>query len=252
MKKLIMIFMVLALVASMSISVLATAGGFIESPSGKPAPQLVAGANENEECEAQVIITAYSDRDQMTEAARKNIEAAYAIIVGTEDLGSLNPALAEIAENLGVDTSALAVSDLFDVSATECNGHAEHGHFDITLKSDTLKNFACLLKYHNEEWSIVENAEVTNNGEHLEFDEDELTSFAIVVNTGDEAGNGDKQPDDSKDVAGTEDVAGTDDVADDAADGDDSDMTALYIAAAVAILLIILLVIVFSKKKNKK
>lgn len=181
MKKIIMICMVFAMVASMSISAFATTGGFASSPSGNLAPRLVDATNESEDCEAQLVITAYGNRDEMSEEARQRIESAYATIIGTEDISSLNAELSVLAGKLGIKTTDLAVSDLFDISATECNGHSEHGHFDITLKADTLNNFVCLLHYYNGEWHMVENAEVTNHGEHLEFDEDKFSPFAIVV-----------------------------------------------------------------------
>ena len=183
MKKVLIVCMVLAMVASMSIAVFAAPGAFVESPSKNPAPELIKGENTSEGCTAQVIITAYGDRDQLTAEQRQALEAAYAMIVGTQDLSTLNAALKSLAEELGVSVSSLAVSDLFDISATDCDGHADHGHFDITLAADTLHNFVALLHYYNGEWRIVENAEVTNNGEHLEFDEDEFSPFAIVVST---------------------------------------------------------------------
>ena len=183
MKKVLIVCMVLAMVASMSIAVFAAPGAFVESPSKNPAPELIKGENTSEDCTAQVIVTAYGDRDQLTAEQRQKLEAAYAMIVGTQDLSTLNAALKALAEELGVSVSSLAVSDLFDISATDCDGHADHGHFDITLAADTLHNFVALLHYYNGEWRIVENAEVTNNGEHLEFDEDEFSPFAIVVST---------------------------------------------------------------------
>ena len=184
MKKFIMVCLVMVLAVSMGVSVFAATGGFVSSPSGNAAPELVEGKNSDEDCEAELIITAYSDRDKLSEEARKKIEDAYAQILGAEELSALNESIAEIAEKLSVDAADLAVSDLFDISATACDGHGDHGHFDITLKSETLNNFVCLLHYYDGAWHIVENAEVTNNGEHLEFDEDQLSPFAIVVSVG--------------------------------------------------------------------
>jgi flagellar basal body-associated protein FliL len=185
MKKVLIVCMVLVMLASTSIAVFAASGAFVESPSKNPAPELVEGKNTSEDCAAQIIIAAYGDRDELTAEQRQKLEAAYAMIIGTQDLSTLNGALKTLAEQRGVSASDLAVSDLFDISATECDGHADHGHFDITLKADTLKNFVALLHYYNGEWRLVENAEVTNNGEHLEFDEDEFSPFAIVVSTAD-------------------------------------------------------------------
>lgn len=191
MKKFVLICMALVLVASMSVSAFAANGGFVSSPSGKPAPELIKGENESEDCEAQIIITSYSDRNQLDEETRQQLEVAYTEIVGTDYLAALNEMIAQIAAEKGVDPATLAVSDLFDISATDCSTHAEHGHFDITLKADTLANFVCLLHFYNGEWHVVENAEVTNNGEHLEFDEDEFSPFAIVVGTPSVGGDAD-------------------------------------------------------------
>lgn len=187
MKKILVVCLAVVMLLSMSLVAFAEPGSFQVSPSTRPAPQLVSGKNVSEGCAAQIIITAYVDRDELPEETRKKIEEAYSMIVGAEHLGKLSEAIAKLAKERGVDVEDLAVSDLFDISATDCNAHVEHGHFDITLKADTLNNFFALLHYYNGEWRIVENAEVTNNGEHLEFDEDEFSPFAIVVNVGEPA-----------------------------------------------------------------
>lgn len=185
MKRLMIIMLAIVMSALMCVSVCAATGGFDGSPSGKPAPELVYAANESEDCVAELIITAYGDRHELSEETRLKIEEAYSQILGVQNLASLNEYIAEIANEKGINVEDLAVSDLFDISSTDCDGHIDHGHFDITLKAEALKNFVCLLHYYDEEWHIVENAEVTHNGEHLEFDEDQFSPFAIVVNTGD-------------------------------------------------------------------
>jgi flagellar basal body-associated protein FliL len=186
MKKVIVICMVLAMALTMAVSVFAEPGAFVESPSKNPAPELVEGKNESEACTAQIIITAYGDRNNLTAEQRQKLEEAYAKIVGTQDLSTLNAKVGEIAAEMGVSVSTLAVSDLFDISATDCDGnHAEHGLFDITLKAETLNNFVALLHYYNGEWRVIDNAEITNNGEYLEFTEKEFSPFAIVVSTAD-------------------------------------------------------------------
>jgi uncharacterized ion transporter superfamily protein YfcC len=185
MKKFFVLCLSLVLVAAMSTTMLA-AGAFVSSPSGNPAPELVAGTNSSEDCESELVITAYGDRANLSEEARQVMEAVYAAIVGTEDLGTLNSGLAALAQSKGTTTANLAVSDLFDISATDCDGnHAEHGLFDITLKAETLNNFVALLHYYNGEWRVIDNAEITNNGEYLEFTEKEFSPFAIVVSTAD-------------------------------------------------------------------
>ncbi|MBR3692613.1 MAG: LPXTG cell wall anchor domain-containing protein [Clostridia bacterium] len=183
MKKVLTAILVLVLVLSLSFSVLAAPANFISSPSTEEAPGLVSGTNVSEDCVAQLIITAYAERDELPAEIRALLEEAYKMITEAGDLSELNAKVKEIAEKMGLDMKDLAVSHLFDISTTDCDGHADHGHFDVTLSADTLHNFVCLLHYYNGEWRIVENAQVTNNGEHLEFDEDEFSPFAIVVST---------------------------------------------------------------------
>lgn len=185
MKKIIIVCMVLMMVVSMTVLVFATPGSFVESPSQNPAPELIEGKNTSEGCVAQVIVTAYGDRHELTAEQRQKLEEAYAMIVGTQDVSTLNAQLAPLAAELGINTSNLAVSDLFDISVTNCDDHGNHGAFNIILKADTLNNFVCLLRYTNGAWVIVDGAEVTNEGKYLEFTEDEFCPFAIVVSTTD-------------------------------------------------------------------
>jgi hypothetical protein len=185
MKKVIIVCMVFMMMVSMTVPVFATPGAFVSSPSKNPSPELIEANNASKNCTAEIIITAYGNRDQLSAELRQMLEEAYAAIVGTQDVSALNAQLKTLAGELGINTSDLAVSDLFDISATDCDGHSEHGHFDITLKADTLKNFVCLLHYTNGSWVIVDGAEVTNEGKYLEFTEDEFSPFAIVVSTAD-------------------------------------------------------------------
>lgn len=220
MKKVFVICLAAVLAAVMSFSALATGTVFLESPSRKPAPELVKGESQSEGCEAQIIITAYGDRDQLPEEERQKIEYAYSAILGAENMAELNEVVRTVAEEKGVAVETLAVSDLFDIRSTDCDDHELHGHFDITLKAETLKNFVCLLHYHGDVWHVVDSAEITNNGEHLEFDAEEFSPFAIVVST-----DPVEEP---------------------------SDYTAAIIAAAASLAVLAILVVVLLKLKKKK
>lgn len=236
MKKVLTVCLVFAMIIAMSVQVFAEPGAFTNSPSKNKAPILVSATNESEECIAQIIITAYGDRDQLSPEARKNIEEAYSMIVGAEYLDSLIASIEELANKLGVKVSDLAVSDLFDISATDCNGHEDHGHFDIVLKADTLKNFVCLLHYYNGEWRIVDNVQVTNNGEHLEFDEDEFSPFAIVVST----------------VDLSDDASGEQPGGEQPGDDDNNNGVWIAVGAGIILLLIAIIIAVILLKKKKK
>ena len=162
----------------------AFAGGFVSSPSSKGAPELVEAKNESEDCEAVLQIKGYGERHSLPDAIREVFEYAYSVIKNTTDLTTLSAKLAQIAQEKGYDASYLAVSDFFDISSSDCDTHENHGHFELVLKADALKNFVCLLHYYNGEWRVVEDAKVVENGTHLEFTEDEFSPFAIVVYTG--------------------------------------------------------------------
>lgn len=184
MKKIVALIMTLVLVLCLGVTASAEMGGFVESPSNNKAPELVESKNESEDCEAKLLITAYADRDDLPQETIDKLEDAYEIIKSAKDLSELNKKVEDAAKKLGVKVEDLAVSDMFDISSFGCDAHEDHGHFDITLKPDSLKNFVCLLHYYNGAWRVVENAKITKNGTHLEFTEDEFSPFAIVVNTG--------------------------------------------------------------------
>ena len=183
MKKILAVVLMIVMAMSLTLAVSAEIGGFIQSPSNNPAPDLIEGSNADPDCFAQIIITAYIDRYDLSYNKRLLLEEAYRIIAENPDLSKLNSTLAAMANALGVKVTDFAVSDLFDISSTYCGMHDEHSHFDVTLKADSLKNFVCLLHYYNGKWDIVEGAEVTHEGTHLEFDIKDFSPFAIVVNT---------------------------------------------------------------------
>ena len=158
-------------------------GGFVESPSNNLAPTLVSSSSPDHPCDEPLIITAYADRGTLPEAFRVAIEKAYSEIKSAKNLALLCEALKDYANERGISTAGLAVSDLFDISDA-CS--PVEAHFDIVLKAETLENFVALLHYVDGEWVIVEDATVSDvEGEkHLTFSVDSLSPFAIVIDTG--------------------------------------------------------------------
>lgn len=183
MKKVMAICLTLVMVMSLGIAAFAAPGSFISSPSMNKAPVLISYENESSDCTAKLILTAYADRKTLPENLCAMIEKAYDMIVGTDDLSTLNSGVADLAKDAGVKVTALSVSDLFDLRYVDCSNHDLHGSFRIVIESETLENFVCLLHYYNGEWSIVDSAKVTNNGKYLEFTAKEFSPFAIVVKT---------------------------------------------------------------------
>lgn len=183
MKKVTAICLTLVMVMSLGIAAFAAPGSFISSPSMNKAPILIGYENESSDCTAKLILTAYADRKTLPENLCAMIEKAYDMIVGTDDLSTLNSDVADLAKDAGVKVTALSVSDLFDLRYVDCSNHDLHGSFRIVIEPETLKNFVCLLHYYNGEWSIVDSAKVTNDGKYLEFTAKEFSPFAIVVKT---------------------------------------------------------------------
>ena len=183
MKKVMAICLTLVMVMSLGIVAFAAPGSFISSPSMNKAPILIGYENESSDCTAKLILTAYADRKTLPENLCAMIEKAYDMIVGTDDLSTLNSGVADLAKDAGVKVTALSVSDLFDLRYVDCSNHDLHGSFRIVIESEKLESFVCLLHYYNGEWSIVDSAKVTNDGKYLEFTAKEFSPFAIVVKT---------------------------------------------------------------------
>lgn len=180
--------LVLSIVAlSLTITSFAETGGFTQSPSVNSAPTLEDSSSEDHECDESLIITAYADRKNLSEEARAKLEKAYAKINGVKNVTSICGALKKLAEERGIPTANLAVSDLFDIS----DKHTDVGKatFSVSLKAETLENFVALLHFIDGKWVIVEDAEVEFNDDGegvLNFTTQGLSPFAVIVDTGKE------------------------------------------------------------------
>ncbi len=182
-KKLLVLLITVIMVLSVSIAVFAQPGNFIQSPTNNNGPTLIEGENESEDCTAKLVVTPYKDRDTLPAKALADIEAAYKLFASGIDITSLNADFAAFVASKGIKAAALAISDLFDVSYYNCDIHDNHGYFRIRLSADTLRNFVGLLHCNDGVWEFVDNARVLEDGETLEFKIDDLSPFAIVVDT---------------------------------------------------------------------
>lgn len=183
MKKVLTLSLALVLLLTMSISAFAAPGGFISSPSGNAAPQLISFSNVNKGCTAILKITSYADRESLTVNEKNEFENAYTSIANTSNVSSLNSELANISSGLNIPTDSLAVSDLFYMNYDNCDSHNEHGAFTIEISAETLKKFVSLMRYDGSKWVLVDDAKVSEDGLHLIFSSEELGPFAIVVST---------------------------------------------------------------------
>lgn len=191
MKKLLTIGLILVMLASMTLMVFADPGSFVTSPSGRPGPEIITFQPRDTECTAELVITPFGERIELSPVLRALLEKAYNDVATSEDLTKLNAELAAVAAAMGIDGTMLKVSELFDIHVTGCDYHEDHLEFDITLSADSLRNFVGLLHMNlDSEWELVSNAEVTHNGEHLHFTMDAFSPFAIVVDTTNGTGSG--------------------------------------------------------------
>lgn len=131
-------------------------GGFTSSPELAPAPGLEGEVEKHENCVADIKIYAYGDRNQLKKSFATIMEDAYNKISGTADLGEIGESVGELADELKVDSSVLVASELFAVVSEGCYGHKSHGTVGIEIKPIITENFAGLLAYDGNEWSIVE------------------------------------------------------------------------------------------------
>lgn len=184
MKKTFAIILALVLALAMSVSVCASPGCFVSSPSGNPAPTIIGYEPLSPDCDMELIITAYNNRDTLPDNLRELIEKAYDDIANADDLTDLWDDLAALAKDKNVPGEHLSVSDLFNIRGEGCNDHNDHEGFKVALDANTLENFFALMQQDaNGNWSIVPGAYINANGELVFHLKDVPANLAIVVNT---------------------------------------------------------------------
>lgn len=195
MKKTLVFIMAIVMSFAVSITAFAAPNGFAISPGANIAPELVEYDKENLDCLATLLITAYADRNSLSEEQRLSLEQAYNDIISATDLSAVCTQLVSAAQTLGVDIKNLAVSELFDISYLNCDDHDGHGSFKLKIKSQSLQGFVGLLHKNGDKWELVEDVTLESDGLHLSFTVDSLSPFAIVVETD----GGSEQPPNSGD-----------------------------------------------------
>lgn len=170
MKKLLSVCLALAMMLCLGVTAFAE-GGFVSSPSANEAPEIVNSSSSG------IIVTPYSNRNQLPSGQLSVLEEAYNSIKQNEDLTKLNSELSGIANGKNVKPENLAVSDLFNVSSKDTNAS---GEYTLTLSADTFKNFVALMAYVNGKWVIVDGAKLQNG--NLVFTASNFGPYAVVVN----------------------------------------------------------------------
>ena len=161
----------------------AKAAEFFPSPTGGFAPEIKDFENENEDCTALLKLTPFEKRDNLSEDAKAAFEEAYESIASETDVTELSSDLEDLLEELELDATQAAVSEIFNLSFEDCDGHDDHDESTVKLAINAADTFVALLQYVDEEWVLVENAKVNKNKGTLTFDVTEFTPFAIVVDT---------------------------------------------------------------------
>ena len=168
MKKIVSLALVLAMMLACASA--AFAAPFVGSPTTSGGPELV-GTTSLSGDDVAVKITAYRDRASLPADKRADLEAAYQAIADG---------------NVGAISGNLAVSDIFDISYSD---FGSHGGVSITLRANSLDKFAAVLHYVNGQFVKVD-ATVNEDKTEVTFSVDDLSPFAIVVETAAGEANG--------------------------------------------------------------
>ncbi len=181
MKKVLAICLAVILVVSAGVLAFAQ-GGFVSSPSGNDAPTIVEIIYEDGSCKPKVIVTPYSEREDLEEEKEDDLNKAYDEISMNADLSKLCPALKDISVSIGVSHLRFAVSDLFDVSLYHTLPHDYCGRITIRLSAETLKNFVALLHRNSQGiWEVVPDVVVDHANQTITFSAMDFSPYAIVV-----------------------------------------------------------------------
>lgn len=161
----------------------AKAAEFFHSPTGGFAPEIKGFENENEDCTALLKLTPFEKRSYLSEDATETFEDAYDSLASETDVTEICEDLEGLLKELKLDTTQAAVSEIFNLSFDDCDGHDDHDESTVKLEINSVDTFVALLQYVDEEWVLVENVKVNKNKGTLTFDVTEFTPFAIVVDT---------------------------------------------------------------------
>ena len=184
MKKILAVCLALIMVVSAGVFAYAK-GGFIASPSGNSAPIIIEVTYDDIlSCKPKVVVTAYSDRGTLDDDKEEDMNEAYDEIASNKDLTILWPFLKEVAISKSLNPFYFAVSDLFDISAYHTLPHDYCGRITIRLSSETLSRFVALVhRTASGEWELIPNVILDVAEETITFSINDLSPFAIVVDT---------------------------------------------------------------------
>ena len=161
----------------------ASAAEFFQSPTGEFAPEIKDFKNDDKDCTAILKLTPFEKRDRLEDYELAAFEDAYDSIVDTADITTLNEDFAALVKELGLDPTQVAVSELFNLSVSNCDEHDDHNESTVKLEINSVDTFVALLQYVDDEWVLVKNVKVNNTKSLLTFNTVEFTPYAIVLDT---------------------------------------------------------------------
>lgn len=194
MKKVLVLCLTVALIATMSVSAFANSI-FVKSPSTNQAPVIEEVIKDSEDCTAEVVVTPFSDRDKLPEEKKEVLENLYEAIVNItkpdEEIvnevvvqvkNEVKEIIKQVSEDKKIKEEVIAVSDIFNVSHHGCVDHDHHDGFTVRLKAETLKNFISLLHFENGKWEVVKDVTINKNGT-ITFKGEMEGSYAVLVDS---------------------------------------------------------------------
>ena len=179
MKKILTLIFAIAIFAALSLNAFAATGS--SSPLAHTAPELISAVIDSDVCEAEFSVISYAERRSLPATKEAAFDTAYAEVVAAEDLTALGECVTDLAEYLNVDASALAVSDFFYAGYADCVFHVVHGIYTVTIAPDSVENYAGLLQYGAEGWTLLDSSVVDGT---IVFEIAEGSPLAIVVHDG--------------------------------------------------------------------
>lgn len=183
MKKVLAICLTIVMVASLSLTALAAPHGFVSSPSGGKRPPVLDRFDPiDDDCSADLVITPFGDKNNLSDDDRKDMEDAYNEITNSKHLTDLNKELEDKVKDLGLDKENLGVGDLFHLGCNGCDNHEAHEKFQVSLDVQGLDKFVGVIyRDENGNWQWVEDAKVV--GGKLQFTGEGYHPYAIVLST---------------------------------------------------------------------
>ena len=135
-----------------------------------------------EDCHRKLVVTPYFLKETIESSkSRAEIDIAYNLIIAADHVYDLTDEVEPVANALGVNKEDLVIRDVFDITPYNCD--LQNGTVAITLSTEDLNNYVCLLHYVDEHFEVVPDAYVTIDDHHLYLSVDKLSPFAIVLAT---------------------------------------------------------------------